>query len=172
MAINPTNSFDWLRALGGLVATASMTVEDARERLIIMTPMLEQEFGERVFCGSSLAYAARRCKFFPTFSELCAHLGEWQKENQPPLTAVALADNVVSVSPDARRWIGFWDKRANQGWEPLREPDGRLSRPDIRDWKKHTASLIRQCSPEAWAFIAKREGEGDRETARLRLTEP
>ena len=133
----PTNAYDWLRHLGCMVATAKISLENAYSRLTVMSPMLEQEFGKRVFCTSSLSYTARRCRFFPTFSELCEHLADWQKENQPPLNVVVLQDNVAALSPEARRWIGFWDQQRDQGWEPPRAADGRLCRPDIRDWKKH-----------------------------------
>lgn len=66
----------WLQSLGVLVATA-MTLAEAKERLATFAPLLNAEFDRRFFNERSLAFVAKRCKFFPTFSEICEHLHEF-----------------------------------------------------------------------------------------------
>jgi hypothetical protein len=66
----------WLQSLGVLVATG-MSVADAKERLAVFVPLLAAEFSGRYFNAQSLAFVARRSKFFPTFSEVCDGLHEW-----------------------------------------------------------------------------------------------
>jgi hypothetical protein len=66
----------WLQSLGVLVATG-MSVADAKERLAVFVPLLAAEFDGRFFNAATLAFVARRSKFFPTFSEVCEGLQEW-----------------------------------------------------------------------------------------------
>lgn len=146
-----TDARSWLRSLGALVTT-SMPLAEARERLDILAPVLASEFDGWVFCADSLAFVARRCKFFPTFAELCEHLSAWRKEHKPALQTTALPDNLGLDATD-RSWLAFWQRREREGFAPSREPDGRLTRPDVTDWREHTASLIRRMSPKAWAQI-------------------
>ena len=72
----------WLQSLGVLVATG-MSVGDAKERLATFVPLLAVEFDSRFFNAATLAFVARKCKFFPTFSEICDALAEWGRDNQP-----------------------------------------------------------------------------------------
>lgn len=65
----------WLKSLGVLVATG-MSVTDAKERLSVFVPLLSREFDARFFNAATLTFVARKCKFFPTFSEICEHLSD------------------------------------------------------------------------------------------------
>jgi hypothetical protein len=76
VSTNPTLIRQWLQSLGVLVATG-MSVTDAKERLATFAPLLASEFDARFFCQRSLAFVAKQCKFFPTFSEICEHLHEF-----------------------------------------------------------------------------------------------
>jgi len=80
----------WLQSLGVLVA-GSMTLAEAKERIGTYCPLLEQEFSPEAFNNRSLAFVAQRQKYFPSFHEVCALLGEWA-EGQPPPERLAIAD--------------------------------------------------------------------------------
>ena len=75
----------WLAQLGTLCASA-MAISDVQAKLAIYAPMLSREFHPSIFNADCLAFVARRCKFFPTYGELCEHLGAYRREpgNAPP----------------------------------------------------------------------------------------
>lgn len=76
---------EWLATLGPLVSgNANRAENEARLRAFI--PLLVEEFPAEVFTPKSLTFVARRCKWFPTFGEVCAHLSDWHRE-QRPITA-------------------------------------------------------------------------------------
>jgi hypothetical protein len=159
MSINPNNHRDWLRALGALVATGGMSLADARERLVAYADLLESEFDQRFFTMATLAFVGRRCRFFPTFHELCLALSEWGRDNPIaiPNQIIRLPDNATSLSAKDRHWLAYYHGRERENFAPLRESDGRLSRPDVADWRGHTLSLVKQMSRPAYDFIRDEE---------------
>lgn len=80
MPIDPIR--DWLNAIGALTA-GSMPVAEARAKLGAYTPLLMQRFPTVVFTPQSLEAVAAQCKFFPSYAEICDHLGAWWRENRP-----------------------------------------------------------------------------------------
>lgn len=146
---------NWLKALG-VMSGARMGADEAQARLNAFVPNLVESFpDQKYFCQLSLRYVAERCKFFPTYGELVEHLNSWSWTKQP-LKSLALTDDVTTLTDKDRIWLSYWVRRRAEGFSPLREPDGRLSRPDVQDWRRHTESLIRQHAPKAWATITDR----------------
>lgn len=77
-----TDRLKWLQALGTLTA-GSMPVAEAQAKLGAYIPMLAQRFPDQAFTARSLEDVASKCKFFPSYAEICEHLGAWWKENRP-----------------------------------------------------------------------------------------
>lgn len=65
----------WLGDLGVLVAGA-MGADEARAKLVAYTSLIADDYPRATFTRRTLAAAARRFKFFPSFSELCDFLDE------------------------------------------------------------------------------------------------
>ena len=141
----------WLIDLGRLTL-AKGTPADADDFIETMTPMLAMRFPNEMFCVVSLEYVAAECKFLPTYGELVALLRDWKRQLPAP-SYPAINDNVVGLSPEERQWLRYYHAREAEGFAPLRERDGRLSRPEITDWRQHTLGLIRQYAPSAWYYI-------------------
>lgn len=138
---------DWLKALGALVAAAFSQAE-AQARLDAFVPLLAEEYpnANRYFSRHSLRYVAAKCLYFPTFGELCAHLNAWSKEAKPDVLSIG---DDCGLSERDRHWLAHWHRRERENFAPLREPDGRLSRPDVTDWREHEMSLLRAYAPAA-----------------------
>lgn len=81
----------WLASLGVLVAGTSSR-QEAEARLAAYAPLLIREFPPQAFTADSLTAVARACKFFPSFGELCTHLGDWWKANRPTVRALPPPD--------------------------------------------------------------------------------
>lgn len=144
---------DWLKALGALVAVA-LSAEEADSRLSAFVPLLADEFSERYFTPNSLRFVARACKFFPTYGELVDHLNAWSRQAKSPHAALR---NDSNLAPEEQGWLAYWRRRQAEGFAPLREADGRLSRPEIRDWRLHTETLIQHYAPNAWHVVEREE---------------
>jgi hypothetical protein len=151
MIPDPRARQKWIAMLAKLCSPIDPATAGAA--LAAMLPMLN-DFPDEAFSMGSLAAVAEKAKRVPSYAELRAHLAEWWKDNRPP-PKLAIADNVTSLKPEDRGWLAYWHKRQAEGFEPLREADGRLARPGITDWKAHTADLIRFMSPDAWAQITR-----------------
>ena len=141
----------WLIDLGRVVAKRASDA-DVEDFIDTMAPMLARRFPNETFCFVSLEYVAAECKFLPTYGELVAHLRDW-KRSLPAPSYPAINDNVVDLNPEERQWLRYYHAREAEGFAPLRERDGRLSRPEITDWRQHTLSLLRQYAPSAWYYI-------------------
>lgn len=119
-----------------------------------MLPMLA-DLPDDAFVVGSLEHVAGKAKRCPNYADLRARLDEWWADHKP--APPALPDNVAAVPPEQRPWIGYWHKRKLEGFAPMREPDGRLSRPDLGTdparHRAHAASLIRHVAPAAWSLI-------------------
>ena len=61
-----------------------------------------------------------------------------------PFDAMDAYENLSAID---RSWFRYWQRRRAENFEPLE------GRPDVRDWRAHCASLIRQHSPKAWKLI-------------------
>lgn len=146
----------WCAMLAKLCAP--MDAVKAVEGLIAMLPMLA-DLPDEAFTDRSLTHVASKAKRCPTYSELRAWMDEWWEANKP--APPALPDNVAAIPAEQRPWLGFWHRRKAEGFAPMREPDGRLSRPDLGTdparHRAHTASLIRSVAPKAWDLIMSEE---------------
>lgn len=145
----------WLASLGRLCASR-ISVEDARDFVADFAPMLASRFTDETFSHRSLEHVAAECKYLPTYGEIVALLRSLPAETPQPRrdNVVPIRDDVVVLSPEERKWLAYWHAREAEGFAPLREPDGSLSRPEITDWRAHTLSLLRQYAPDAWAIVA------------------
>jgi hypothetical protein len=110
---------EWLVSLGVLSAV-SISRQEAELKLSAFVPMLMREFTDAAFTPESLSYVARRCKYFPTYGELCEYLSDWWREHRPmpprlappppeperePMTPEALArihDLVLELAAEVR----------------------------------------------------------------------
>jgi hypothetical protein len=79
---------EWLVSLGVLSAV-SISRHEADIKLAAFVPMLMREFTDAAFTPDSLSYVARRCKYFPTYAELCEYLSEWWRDNRPRPPGIA-----------------------------------------------------------------------------------
>lgn len=145
----------WLVRLGRLTAAAS-TEDDAGEFVELMAPLLAMRFPDETFTVRSLEHVAALSKFLPVYGEIVDRLHDWQRQ-QPRHFHRQLNDNVVDLKPESREWLAYWQQRQAEGFAPLREPDGRLSRPDVTDWREHTLSLLRHYAEDVWRYVQRDE---------------
>lgn len=141
----------WLIRLGRFTKAAVNEV-DAAEFVEDFAPLLAMRFPNEILTAVSLEYVAAECKFLPTYGELVALLRDWKRQLPAP-SYPAINDNVVGLSPEGRQWLRYFQAREAEGFAPLREPDGRLSRPEITDWREHTLSLLHQHAPDVWYYL-------------------
>lgn len=141
----------WLISLGQLTL-AKGAPDDAEDFVNTIAPMLAMRFPDEIFGVVSLEYVAAECKFLPTYGELVALLRDWRRQLPAP-SYPAINDNVVDLTPEGRQWLRYYQAREAENWAPLREPDGRLSRPEITDWRAHTLSLLHRHAPDVWYYL-------------------
>lgn len=141
----------WLIRLGK-ATSATRSTDDAAEFVEEMAPLLAMRFPDETFNNVSLEFVAAECKYLPTYGELVALLREWKCQLPAP-SYPAINDNMIDLPPDQREWLSYYHRREAEGFAPLREPDGRLSRPEIRDWRAHTLDLLRCKAPDAWQYL-------------------
>lgn len=143
----------WLVALGRVTA-ARLTPEAAADFVDKFATMLAGRFPDETFTPRSVEHVAAECRFLPTYGEIVAHLRSLPSETPPRRdNVVPIRDDVVILDPNDRHWLNHWHAREAENFVPLRESDGRLSRPDIKDWRAHTESLVRTYAPNAWDYI-------------------
>jgi hypothetical protein len=141
----------WLIRLGRFTA-AKLTEADAAEFVEDFAPFLAMRFPDETFNNVSLEFVMAECKYLPTYGELVALLREW-KQQLPAPSWPAINDNVVDLDPRDRSWLSYFQRREAEGFPPLRKPDGRLSRPEITDWRAHELSVLRKHAPAAWEYL-------------------
>jgi hypothetical protein len=145
----------WLVALGRVTAVR-ITAQDAADFVDKFATMLAGRFPDETFTPRSVEHVAAECKYLPTYGEIVALLRSLPAETPQPRrdNVVPIRDDVVVLSPEERKWLAYWHAREGEGFAPLREPDGSLSRPEITDWRAHTLSLLRQYAPDVWVIVA------------------
>lgn len=147
MSTDPTIIRHWLGGLGTLTA-GTMSNDEARAKAGAYASLME-DWPEWVFCKASLEHVARECKFFPAYSEVATHLGQWMRENRSPQKAIE-ADKPRNWNETDEVWYQYWFRRKSQNFGPvpnLSQPPGGLS------WRDHVASLVREQSGKAWSRI-------------------
>jgi hypothetical protein len=78
----------WCQSLG-ILSAVSMSRQEAEIKLAAFVPMLVDRFPDAAFTPASLEHVARHAvKGFPTYGELAGWLGEWWRDQRPPLTAL------------------------------------------------------------------------------------
>ena len=155
---------EWLRSLGVLCA-GSMSADEARTRCGAYADMIQTEFPVAAFNRATLQAVAARAKFFPAYGELVAALREVWRDLTPQRTALpppAREDGLPPLDARAHAWMAVWQNAKSAGFSPECHPfNGRPTpcysdvHPDTPDnhRRAHLASLIRHCSPAAWAHI-------------------
>ena len=143
----------WLLALGR-AAAARANSTDVDDFLETMGPMLALRYPDETFNARSLEWVAAECKYLPTYGEIVALLRDWKRQ-MPAATYPAINDNVVDLEPKDRAWLNYYHLREAEHFAPLREADGRLSRPDITDWRQHTLDVVRHHAWSAWHYLTR-----------------
>jgi len=143
----------WLIALGRLTV-ARMASDEVADYLNELSPMLADRFPDAMFTKASLEHVAAESAYLPVYGEIVARLRDFKAANPQTTQYPRLSDAAGDLNPDERSWVDYYRRREREQWRPLREPDGRLSRPDVTDWREHTASLIRQRAPNAWRYLS------------------
>jgi hypothetical protein len=111
----------WLNDLADLTA-GQQPLAEAKTKLAAMAPALAEEFDASAFNRGSLVYAARRCKFFPTFSEACDALSEWRKQHPPAPRHTAIAGPDGGSNERQMREIEEQHAAAEASWQNISEP--------------------------------------------------
>lgn len=145
----------WLIRLGRVTVNAT-SADDAVDFVQSMAPLLASRYGDEMFTDRSLEHVAAECRFLPTYGELVAHLRDWQA-SLPAASYPAINDNVVDLDPKERMWLAYYERREAEGFAPLRGKDGRLSRPDVTDWREHALAVVHKHAPRAWDYIMRDE---------------
>jgi hypothetical protein len=101
----------WLADLANVTAGAAM-LSDIKPRIGGLASLLAENYPADAFCRASLEHAARECKFFPSYAELCDILSPWWKEHRPTPLAIAgdqsaSAEQAERERKDAESWRGM-----------------------------------------------------------------
>jgi hypothetical protein len=142
----------WCAMLAKLCAP--MDAPAAANALVTMLPLFA-DLPDAAFTHHSLTHVAELAIGVPSYARLRAWMDAWWKANKPP--APALPDNVAHLSAEERHWLATWERWEAEGHRPAREADGRLSRPDIRDWRAHHISLLQQYAPHVAQHVGQDE---------------
>ena len=81
----------WLNDLAVLTA-GSAPLADAKARAATMAGVLADDYPTAAFCRPSLTHVASKCRFFPSYAELCEHLGGWWQGHRPEPSTVYTPD--------------------------------------------------------------------------------
>ena len=143
----------WLTRLGRFTVS-TLSEAEASEFVEEMAPMLAMRFSDACFNGRSLEHVAAECTYLPSYGEIVRWLRDWRDHVQHDSSnAERLTDQSTGLTAKAHAWVQYYRKREAEGFQPLREANGALSRPDITDWPSHTLSTIRRQSEEAYQYI-------------------
>jgi hypothetical protein len=82
---------EWLTSLG-ILSAVSMSRQEAELKLAAFVPLLMREYPDAAFTSDSLAHVARQCQYFPTYYEVCQHLGAWWRDHKPLPPALPAPD--------------------------------------------------------------------------------
>ena len=83
MANKIDNLRDWIITLGCL-SSAVISADEAEAKVEAYSQFLMMDFVPEDFCMNSLKYVAKRCRFFPSYGEICEHLQAWKEEYPDP----------------------------------------------------------------------------------------
>jgi hypothetical protein len=128
----------WLNDLADLTA-GSQPLSEAKTKLAAMTPALAEEFDASAFNRNSLLFVARRCKFFPSFSEAYEALTEWRHDHPAPSHRSAIA-GPESANETAR--LEAERAEAEASWRNISEPQIFAKVRAINEIKSPTVRLI------------------------------
>jgi hypothetical protein len=73
---------NWVEALG-VLCSDTMTPTEAEMKVLAYVPMLQSDFPPEAFCQDSLSAVVRKCRYFPSYSDVHAHLRAWWREHRP-----------------------------------------------------------------------------------------
>lgn len=97
---------DWLSQLGTMCAGQKMSVDEAKEK--IASYAFGLRYPEFCFSQGSLYRAARKFKFFPTFSEVCDFLDDMARPARSTFARIellSLAQPTSDIEPErVKRW--------------------------------------------------------------------
>ena len=83
MANKLDNLRDWIITLGCLSSSVT-SAEECGAKVEMYSQFLMMEFQPEDFCMKSLIYVAKKCRFFPSYGEICEHLHAWKDEYPDP----------------------------------------------------------------------------------------
>ena len=76
MSTDPQTVERWLAGVGMLVV-GQLSEDEARAKIRAYTALLAPDYPPSSFGAASLKAFAAKCKFFPAYAEVVAHLEEW-----------------------------------------------------------------------------------------------
>lgn len=116
---------DWLGRLG-LLTAVNMPAAEARIKAQAYAPMLDKEFAKAFFTEKSLAFVSRRCKWFPSYGELCEALSAWRSDSNfgMPTAPPSDAPRLTGPSGNARPRVTILELVEHEmGYRALRWTD-------------------------------------------------
>lgn len=159
----------WLTDLANLTA-GSAPLADSKTKIAALALILAGDYPGIAFNRHSLSAVARQCRFFPSYAELCEHLGAWWRDHRP--TPVAIA------SPLSDTWSQRVEADHAQAASDWKDPA--IVRASVRSLIDHPrrmelghmlGSLIGRHAPENLAFLPAEWQEASPERARGGMSE-
>lgn len=147
----------WLTDLANLAAGGT-PVHDAKAKIAAMAAVISEDFPPQAFTRQSLIAVSRKCKFFPSYSELHEALDAWWKEwgAKPP----ALPGPGGNFLPDEdRHLVANWQKHRAGDWGKAK--DGTLCSGSAKRLR-FELELIRKSHPEAFQWLVANDDEAGR----------
>ena len=155
---------EWAAVLGS-VCSPSFPAE-AVEALVDMLALLT-DFPDAAFNAETVNAIGRskRRQAIPSLDEVSRILGDWCRDHLPGRLAIdgpPRKDGLPPLDAASRSWLATWQNARAAGFSPECHPfNGRPTprysdvHPDTPDnhRRAHLASLMRHCSPAAWAHI-------------------
>jgi hypothetical protein len=131
---------EWLTSLG-ILSAVSMSKREAEMKLAAFVPLLARDFPDAAFTQDSLSHVARRCPYFPTYHEICEHLGSWWRDRRPMPIALPPPPPTPPrppPTPEEREYIGARVAEVvaslrNADSEPRPGPTARYLSPGVLD---------------------------------------
>lgn len=97
----------WLNDLA-LLTAGDIPLSETKAKIAALAGVLADDYPAEAFCRQSLTEIGRRIHAFPSYGQLCEHLGAWWAANQPQ--RVLPGPTVDADLPAADlAMVGFWN---------------------------------------------------------------
>lgn len=78
----------WLADLANLTV-GNAPLADSKTKIAALASVLADDYPAAAYNRQSLTHVAGACRFFPSYAEICQHLGGWWMAHRPPQTTIA-----------------------------------------------------------------------------------